>query len=201
MNSIKRSFRNSEHDHSTAFSSCGAGRISDTAAEGLPAPGVDNASVAEYLREKCSGTPGRDVTLQMEQQRVKQPVRCWAPLLKTSRSCLRLPMLEHSRRIASLEARRSGCHDRPRVSVERFAVACAAGARCRSRGSSLHTAVRLRLDDLTAAIDERTRLVTISQVSYKTGAWFPHTAELPRPRTLPVRCYVSMRHRRWADVP
>jgi selenocysteine lyase/cysteine desulfurase len=36
----------------------------------------------------------------------------------------------------------------------------------------------LQLDDLTAAISQRTRVVTISQVSYKTGAWFPHTAAL-----------------------
>lgn len=149
----------------------------DTAAEGLPAPGV-NAAVAEYLREKCSGTPGRHRHFEMEQGAREAAGTLLGAAVE---DIAFLPTASDALNIlaASLPWKPG---DRVVTTDLEFPSNVLPWLALRERGVEVEV-VRtdggtLRLDDLTGAINERTRLVTISQVSYKTGAWFPHTSEL-----------------------
>src|SRR4051794_27415188 len=153
------------------------GAYLDTAAEGLPAPGVKEA-VSEYLREKCSGTPGRNRHFEMEQEARESAGKLLGARVE---DIAFLPTASDSLDIlaASLPWKPG---DRVVTTDLEFPSNVLPWLALRERGVEVEV-VRthggtLRLDDLIAAIDERTRLVTISQVSYKTGAWFPHTAQL-----------------------
>jgi cysteine desulfurase/selenocysteine lyase len=149
----------------------------DTAAEGLPAPGVEEA-VAEYLREKSKGTPGRRRHFEAEQM----ARHAAADLIGASiENVAFLPTASDALNIlaASLPWKAG---DRVVTTDLEFPSNVLPWLALRERGIEVRVVASrggaLRLEDLTAAIDERTRLVTISQVSYKTGAWFPDTTEL-----------------------
>ena len=160
-----------------SFPRAAKGGYLDTAAEGLPAPGVDEA-VAEYLREKAAGTPGRRRHFAVEEEAREAA----AALLGASvADTAFLPTTSDALNIlaASLPWKPG---DRVITNDLEFPSNVLPWLALRERGVEVRVVAShcgaLRLEDLTAAIDERTRLVTISQVSYKTGAWFPHTAEL-----------------------
>lgn len=154
-----------------------AGGYLDTAAEGLPAPGVTEA-VAEYLREKAEGTPGRRRHFAVETEaRALTAELLGAPVEDT----VFLPTASDALNTlaASLQWAPG---DRVVTTDLEFPSNLLPWLALRARGVEVQVVPSRdgapRLEDLTAAIDGRTRLVTISQVSYKTGAWFPHTEEL-----------------------
>lgn len=149
----------------------------DTAAEGLPAPGVDEA-VAEYLREKGRGTPGRLRHFGIETEaRGLAAALLGAPVADT----VFLPTASDALNIlaASLPWKPG---DRVVTTDLEFPSNVLPWLALRERGVDVQVVASrggaLQLEDLLAAIDSRTRLVTVSQVSYKTGAWFPHTEAL-----------------------
>lgn len=151
----------------------------DTAAEGLPAPGVEEA-VAEYLREKRRGTPGRKRHFEAEFE-----ARRLASGLLGARveDVTYLPTASDAINLlaASLPWQPG---DRIVTSDIEFPSNILPWLALRERGVQVHVAASrdgaLHLSDLLAALDSRTRLVTISQVSYKTGAWFPDTDALAK---------------------
>lgn len=149
----------------------------DTAAEGLVAPGVEEA-VAEYLREKSAGTPGRRRHFAVElAAREAAASLLGAPVADT----VFLPTASDALNIlaASLPWKQG---DRVVTTDLEFPSNVLPWLALRERGVEVQVVASrggaLRLQDLTEAIDERTRLATISLVNYKTGAWFPHTAAL-----------------------
>ncbi len=159
------------------FPRAARGGYLDTAAEGLPAPGVEEA-VTEYLREKAAGTPGRRRHFALEQEaREAAAALLGAPVADTAF----LPSASDALNIlAGSLLWKAG--DRVVTTDLEFPSNVLPWLALRERGVEVRVVAShggaLRLEDLTEAIDERTRLVTISQVSYKTGAWFPHTAAL-----------------------
>ncbi|MBN9658585.1 MAG: aminotransferase class V-fold PLP-dependent enzyme [Acidobacteria bacterium] len=149
----------------------------DTAAEGLPAPGVSEA-VAEYLGEKGKGTPGRLRHFAVETEaRTLAATLLGAPVEDT----VFLPTASDALNIlaASLPWKPG---DRVVTTDLEFPSNVLPWLALRERGVDVQVVASrdgaLRLEDLIGAIDNRTRLVTVSQVSYKTGAWFPHTQSL-----------------------
>jgi cysteine desulfurase / selenocysteine lyase len=149
----------------------------DTGAEGLPAPGVEEA-VSEYLREKSNGTPGRRRHFEIEQmarnaaaQLIDAPVENIA-FLPTASDALNI--------LAASLPWKAG--DRIVTTDLEFPSNVLPWLALRERGVEVHVVASrcgaLNLEDLTTALNERTRLVTVSQVSYKTGAWFPYTTVL-----------------------
>lgn len=149
----------------------------DTAAEGLPAPGVTEA-VAEYLREKGRGTPGRLRHFGIETEaRGLAASLLGAPMADT----VFLPTASDALNIlAASMPWEPG--DRVVTTDLEFPSNVLPWLALRERGVDVQVVASqggaLQLEDLLAAIDSRTRLVTVSQVSYKTGAWFPHTQAL-----------------------
>jgi cysteine desulfurase/selenocysteine lyase len=159
------------------FPRAAKGGYLDTAAEGLVPPGLE-AAIVEYVCQKTAGTPGRRKHFAVEQEaREAAAALLGAPVADTAF----LPSTSDALNIlaASLPWQVGDCvvttdlefpsNVLPWLALRERGVEVRLVA---SRGGALH------LEDLTNAIDERTRLVTISLVSYKTGAWFPHTAAL-----------------------
>lgn len=151
----------------------------DTAAEGIPAPGVREA-VAEYLREKERGTPGRDRHFSVELEARNSA----ASLLDVAvENVAFLPSASDAINIlaASLPWKAG---DRIITTDLEFPSNLLPWFALRDRGVEVCVVPSrdgaLYLEDLLSALDNRTKLVTISQVNYKTGAWFPHTTELAR---------------------
>lgn len=151
----------------------------DTAAEGIPAPGVREA-VAEYLLEKERGTPGRDRHFSVELAARNSA----ASLLGVAvENVAFLPSASDAINIlaASLPWKPG---DRIVTTDLEFPSNLLPWFALRDRGVEVRVVPSrdgaLHLEDLVSALDSRTRLVTISQVSYKTGAWFPYTEELAR---------------------
>lgn len=149
----------------------------DTAAEGIPAPGVQEA-VAEYLREKARGTPGRERHFAVEIA-ARQSA---ATLLGVAMENVAfLPSASDAINIlaASLPWKPG---DRIVTTDLEFPSNILPWLALQNRGVEVCVVPSrqgaLHLEDLAAALNDCTRLITISQVSYKTGAWFPHTEEL-----------------------
>ena len=159
------------------FPRAARGGYLDSAAEGLPAPGVADA-VAEYLAEKARGTPGR-----LRHFAVEHEARVAAAALLGSEAddTVFLPSASDALNIFVTSIPwKTG--DRVVTTDLEFPSNVLPWLALGERGVEVVVVPSregaLELDDLKAAINEHTRVVTISQVSYKTGAWFPHTAEL-----------------------
>lgn len=159
------------------FPRAARGGYLDTAAEGLLTPGVEDA-VAAYLREKGSGTPGRRRHFALEREAREAAAALLGAAVEDTAF---LPSASDALNIfvASLPWKRG---DRVVTTDLEFPSNVLPWLALRERGVEVHVVASrngaLDLSDLTAAIDERTRVVTLSQVSYKTGAWFPHTGAL-----------------------
>lgn len=167
----------SESNCRLLFDRARAGGYLDTAAEGLPAPGVASA-INEYVVEKSKGTPGRKKHFAKEEEARILSAQllgadsanvAFAPTTSDALNLLAasLPFqpgdevvitdLEFPSNVLPwLALAKKG--------VRAIVVPSKDGA--------------IRLEDLDAALSERTRLVSVSLVSYKSGSYFPHTREL-----------------------
>ena len=165
--SISRSF----------FEIAAAGGYLDTAAEGLAVPGMD-AAMSEYIREKRQGTPGRKKHFAKEEEARGLAAQllgagssevAFAPTTSDALNLLAASLpFERGDEVVITDLEFPS-NVLPWLALERrgvrtIVVPCRDGA--------------LDLSDLTNALSDRTRLVSISLVSYKSGAYFPHTQEL-----------------------
>ena len=154
-----------------------AGGYLDTAAEGLAVPGMDLA-MNEYLREKRKGTPGRKKHFSKEEEARELA----AQLLSTGMANVAFaPTTSDALNLlaASLPFERGDgvvitdlefpSNVLPWLALERKGVRPIVVPS--KQGS-------LSLSALTDVLSDRTRLVSISLVSYKSGAYFPHVEEL-----------------------
>ncbi len=149
----------------------------DTAAEGLPAPGTEEA-LAEYHRDKSSGTPGRRRLFAVEQECRESLARLLGSTVDdvtlVSNATEALAILANSLPL------RAG--DEIVINDLEFPSNVLAWLRLREAGvrvrvvESAHGVIPL--DAFAAAINDRTRLVTVSQVSYKSGTQYPYLAQL-----------------------
>jgi selenocysteine lyase/cysteine desulfurase len=159
------------------FERASAGGYLDTAAEGLAVPGME-AAMSEYFREKRQGTPGRKKHFAKEEEARE----LGAQLLGTgSTNVAFVPTTSDALNLlaASLPFDRG---DEVVITDLEFPSNVLPWLALARRG--VRTIVvpsrdgALELSDLTNALSDRTRLVSISLVSYKSGAYFPHTQEL-----------------------
>lgn len=149
----------------------------DTAAEGLPAPGME-AAFFEYLYEKNKGTPGREAFFAKEEEVRHLAARllgvssenvAFAPTTSDALNLLAASLpFEPGDEVVTTDLEFPS-NVLPWLALARRGVRTVVVP-------SVNEA--LQLSDLRNAITERTRLVTISLVSYKSGAYFPHVAEL-----------------------
>jgi cysteine desulfurase / selenocysteine lyase len=151
----------------------------DTAAEGLP-PQSTQEAFARYYEAKASGTPGRR-RLFAEESEVRQLA---GRLFGTSgdRVALLSNASEGLNRLAASIAWQPG--DEVLIDDLEFPSNVVVWLPLRDRGVVLrvvpsHDGV-LRLEDFTTQIGPRTRMVSVSQVSYKTGTQLPFLPELSR---------------------
>jgi Selenocysteine lyase len=151
----------------------------DTAAEGLPAPGVA-ATYSEYLREKEVGTPGRRRHFEKEAEARELAARLLgAPVADVAFA----PSASDALNIlaASLELRAG---DEIVITDLEFPSNVLPWLALRRRGVQVHVVQCpdgcIPMQELAAKINQRTRLVSVSLVSYKSGAYFPCTVELSR---------------------
>lgn len=144
----------------------------DTAAEGLP-PLCAQEALAEYWREKASGTPGRKRHYEVQaeaEQAVAALLGARAEdivLLSNSSDAFNL--------FANSIAWRAG--DEVLISDLEFPSGVLVWLRLRNLGVKLVVAPSHEgatyLEDWTSRITERTRVVSVSQVSYKSGTQIP----------------------------
>ena len=159
------------------FPRAARGGYLDTAAEGLPAPGVGEALTAYFL-EKEKGTPGRKRHFEKESearelaaQLLDTPVNniAFAPSASDALNTLAL----------SLDLRPG---DEVITTELEFPSNVLPWLALRARGIKVHVlpcpAGYIDLQDIAARFSNRTRLVSISLVSYKSGARFLETREL-----------------------
>jgi selenocysteine lyase/cysteine desulfurase len=144
----------------------------DTAAEGLP-PVTVEAALAEYWREKRRGTPGRQRHYQVQSE-AEQAV---AKLLGSNPQDVVL--LGNTSDALNLFAHSIDWRDGDEVLVSdlEFPSNVIVWLRLRHRGVKLvvvpTTGGETRIEDWTAHLSARTRVVSVSQVSYKTGTRIP----------------------------
>lgn len=149
----------------------------DTAAEGLP-PLSSEAALTCYLREKNRGTPGRE---RLFEEQVETE-RSAAKLLGTVPE--NIVLLANSSEALNLLANsiRWQPGDEVLVSDLEFPSNVLVWLRLKQLGVKLVVipteAGTLRLEDWTSRISNRTRVVSVSQVSYKTGTQIPFLEEL-----------------------
>ena len=149
----------------------------DTAAEGLPPLAIE-AALTLYWGAKRRGTPGR-VRLYEEQKDVEAAA---ARLLQTDPD--NVVLLANSSEALNLLANsvewRAG--DEVLISNLEFPSNVVVWLRLRSRGVEVIVIPALdgaiELEDWTAHLSVRTRIVSVSQVSYKTGTQIPYLQEL-----------------------
>ncbi len=149
----------------------------DTAAEGLP-PVACLGALEKYYRDKASGSPGRKRLYEAE----TETRAALATLLGTSFE--NIALLDHVSGAVNLLA--NSMDWRPGDEVLLSDIEYPSNLLAFSRAQEL--GVRLRVieshggevgyDSLASAIGPSTRLVVLSLVSYKTGAYFPHVSEL-----------------------
>jgi cysteine desulfurase/selenocysteine lyase len=151
----------------------------DTAAEGLP-PQSTQEAFARYYEAKATGTPGRR-RLFAEESEVQQLA---GRLLGTrgDRVALLSSASEGLNRLAASIAWQPG--DEVLIDDLEFPSNVVVWLPLRDRGVVLRVAPSrdgvLCLEDFTARIGPRTRVVSVSQVSYKTGTQLPFLSELSR---------------------
>jgi cysteine desulfurase / selenocysteine lyase len=151
----------------------------DTAAEGLPLRSSAQ-TLLEYFEDKSSGTPGRTRMFQAE----NEAVRASAALLGTSERNVAftgnatdaLNLLGNSIRW------RTG--DEVLITDLEFSSNVVCWLRLREQGVRVEV-IRsdlgvIELEQFTSRLRPATRLVSVSQVSYKTGTQFPYLLELSR---------------------
>ena len=149
----------------------------DTAAEGLP-PLTAQSALEEYWREKSRGTPGRKRLF----QRQAETEEVAAELLGTSAD--NVALLGNSSEALNLLANsidwKAG--DEVLISDLEFPSNVIPWLRLKHAGVRLVVIPTcegvLRLADWTSRISSRTRVVSVSQVSYKTGTQMPFIKEL-----------------------
>lgn len=149
----------------------------DTAAEGLP-PLSGEAALAAYWREKSRGTPGRARLFQVQAETEEAA----AKLLNTSSE--NVALLANSSEALNLLANsiewKAG--DEVLISDLEFPSNVLVWLRLKELGVQLRVIPTergaLRLEDWTSRLSRRTRMVSVSQVSYKTGTQIPFMQEL-----------------------
>jgi cysteine desulfurase/selenocysteine lyase len=151
----------------------------DTAAEGLP-PQSTQEAFARYYEAKATGTPGRR-RLFAEESEVQQLA---GRLLGTrgDRVALLSSASEGLNRLAASIAWQPG--DEVLIDDLEFPSNVVVWLPLRDRGVVLRVVPSrdgvLCPEDFTARIGPRTRVVSVSQVSYKTGTQLPFLSELSR---------------------
>lgn len=146
----------------------------DTGAEGLPAPALEGA-LREYARQKSLGTPGRRAFHAVE----AETLDLVAQLLGADRTSVTL-MSSASEALNVLPASldwKPG--DEVIISDVEFPSNIIAALRLKQTGVKVIIAP-FRAAEIAARISPRTRLVSISQVSYKTGEYFRGLPEMAR---------------------
>ena len=151
----------------------------DTAAEGLPPKGCAEALEA-YLREKGRGSSGRARIYEMQRETECSVAR----LLGTSAE--NIALLANASEALNLLANsidwRPG--DRVLLTDLEFPSNVLAWLRLKDLGVQLDVIPTERgvvcLDQFRERLDERTRLVSVSQVSYKSGTHIPFLAQLAK---------------------
>lgn len=149
----------------------------DTAAEGLPAPGMREA-LNDYLDAKAAGTPGRRKhfgkeeegrTLAAQMLATDPQNLAFAPTTSDALNLLAASLpFERGDEVVVTDLEFPS-NVLPWLALGRKGVRSIV---VRSKGGAL------QLSDLANAITARTRLVSISLVSYKTGAYFTDIREL-----------------------
>jgi selenocysteine lyase/cysteine desulfurase len=149
----------------------------DTAAEGLP-PLASEIALAEYWREKSRGTPGRARLFEIQ----RETEEAAAKLLNASADDIVL--LANSSEALNLLANSINWEagDEVLISDLEFPSNVLAWLRLKELGVRLtvipNRGGALRLEDWTSRLSRRTRLVSVSQVSYQTGTQIPFMREL-----------------------
>lgn len=149
----------------------------DTAAEGLP-PASGEEALLSYWRAKGMGTPGRARLGEMQAETEAAAAR----LLGTSAE--NVALLGNSSEALNLLANsidwREG--DEVLISDLEFPSNVVVWLRLKDRGVKLVVIPArdgvVTIEDWTARLTSRTRLVSVSQVSYKTGTQLPYLAQL-----------------------
>lgn len=149
----------------------------DTAAEGLPPQRVFDA-LNEYAHEKSRGTPGRRRHYEVQQE----AEAAVASLLGAPKD--NVVLLGNTSDALNLLAQGIDWNPGDEVVVGdlEFPSNVVVWLRLRARGVRLLVVAssngETRLEDWTSRISERTRLVSVSQVSYKSGTQIPFLPEL-----------------------
>jgi cysteine desulfurase / selenocysteine lyase len=149
----------------------------DTSAEGLPVPECEKA-VGEYYRAKTQGTPGRREFHAVE----TETIALAAELLGTSPANVALL----SSASEALNVLASSIDWKPQdqviVSDLEFPSNILPWLRLRQMGVEVVVARSdrgaLRWEQIATLISPRTRLISLSLVSYKTGAYLPFVSKL-----------------------
>lgn len=149
----------------------------DTAAEGLP-PASSKAALLAYMEEKSRGTPGR---VRLYEKHV-ETCEAAANLLGTSAD--NIALLSNSSEALNLLANSIDWQrgDEVLISDLEFPSNVVVWLRLKSLGVRLvvipsHNGV-VRLEDWMSWLSRRTRIVSVSQVSYKTGTQLPYLSSL-----------------------
>jgi selenocysteine lyase/cysteine desulfurase len=149
----------------------------DTAAEGLP-PASTEAAMLAYLREKSRGTPGR---VRLYEQHV-ETCEAAANLLRTAAD--NIALLANSSEALNLLANSIDWQpgDEVLISDLEFPSNVVVWLRLRNLGVRLVVIPSrdgiVRLEDWRSRLSSRTRVVSVSQVSYKTGTQLPYLSSL-----------------------
>jgi cysteine desulfurase / selenocysteine lyase len=146
----------------------------DTAAEGLPVPQAEDA-LREYIHQKSLGTPGRRALFAAEAETIELAAR----LLGTGQTNVALL----SSASEALNVLPNSLDWRPGDEViltdAEFPSNILACLRLKQRGVKVHVA-GFDSRDIAARLSPRTRLISISLVSYKTGVYFGGLPDLAR---------------------
>ena len=151
----------------------------DTAAEGLPLQDSLEALEA-YYEAKSRGTPGRRELYRAE----AEAIQAAASLLNSAPETVALlsSASEGFNLLANSIDWRTG--DEVLITDLEFASNVVAWLRLREKGVRVNVvqseAGTLRLEQFTSQLTSATRLVSVSQVSYKTGTRLPFVPELSR---------------------
>jgi selenocysteine lyase/cysteine desulfurase len=149
----------------------------DTAAEGIP-PLAAEAALAAYWREKSRGTPGRKKLY----EELRETVNTGARLLGTDAE--NIAFLSHTTEALNLLANsivwRAG--DEVLICDLEFPSNVVVWLRLRSLGVKVvvvpSSEGRVEMEAWKANLSERTRVVSVSKVSYKSGTRIPYLEEL-----------------------
>lgn len=149
----------------------------DTAAEGLPSPGMD-AALDEYLREKRTGTPGRRKHFAKEEEARSLAAQlletdnanvAFAPTTSDALNLLAASLPFEAGDEVVITDLEFPSNILPWLALARKGVRTIV---VRSKNGAF------QLSDLNDVLSHRTKLVSVSLVSYKSGAYFPHVREL-----------------------